>query len=740
MTNKNMPNEEPEIVPEQPTFDVLPLSDAVRRAVDELGYRHPTPVQTAVFESVAAGRDVVVQARTGTGKTAAFGLPTVDRLVDSQKPVVQALVLSPTRELALQIHRELASLSQYNGVTCTAVYGGAGMQPQIDAIKGGAQIVVGTPGRVLDHLERGTLRPATITALVLDESDEMLSMGFLPQMTKIMERLPEVHQTLLFSATVPPDVRRMAETRLRDPEFITLSGDHIGALSIEHYAYRSRGAKADELVQLIEIENPESAIVFCNTRDQTKRISAALCSAGYAADWLNADLAQNDREKVMRRTREGKLRFLVCTDVAARGIDISHLTHVINADFPESTENYVHRTGRTGRAGRTGTAMSLITPQDVGNLYMLRLTYKIFPVERELPRALEVQTRKETDLVTFLDQRFAAQRLTADQLSLARRVLQFENAETLVAGLLADHLAASEGALEASSQIRRETVAPAPAADKKLASGGKRAKTETKGKAEKSDKPPKKRKKDKKKHDKKPSRDEASANEVERAVVPTSSPAEQSAEPAEPMAAAAEPTFVEPKRAEPAPAGAEALQRPVASKRAPRKSSTKSSREAREEPSDAMEVVSALDLLSAQERAVLRGEAESPDSAVRPQEQEAAPTAQAPRKEQKEQRTPQPRNGRGDVAERPARGAKIFVDVGERDDVSGEDFLDTLADNGFPIAQVRFVDVLDSRTFLGVPADLLEQALDCLDGQDVGGLVVRAEQARAKKRPPRGRA
>ena len=444
-----------------PSFDVIPLSAAVRRAVDELGFSHPTPVQRACFEPAAAGRDMVVQARTGTGKTAAFGLPIVDRLVKTDDDRTQTLILAPTRELALQISRQLEQLAAHTGIRVTAIYGGAAMQPQIDALQSGVHIVVGTPGRVLDHLERRTLHVNGLRTLVLDESDEMLSMGFLPQITAIMEQLPPNKQILLFSATVPPAVRRIAESRLTNPEYVTLSGDHIGALEIDHYVYTSRGDKAGELIQIIEIENPESAIVFCNTRDQTKRIATALQKQGFAADWLNADLSQSDRERVMLQTRESKLRFLVCTDVAARGIDISHLTHVINADFPDSTENYVHRTGRTGRAGRTGTAISLIAPQDVGNLYMLRVTYKIFPLARELPSARDLQTRKEADLVEFLAAAFPRNDLRDEDLSLSRRVLSSELAPQILAGLLRDHLGARPNSTEHAAEARREKSPPA---------------------------------------------------------------------------------------------------------------------------------------------------------------------------------------------------------------------------------------------------------------------------------------
>ena len=444
-----------------PTFDAIPLTPEVRRAVDELGYVHPTPVQLAVFEPATRGKDLVVQARTGTGKTAAFGLPIVDQLIKKNLAEVQALVLCPTRELALQVTREVTALSKHRGVRPAAVYGGAPMPRQIAEIKAGAQVVIGTPGRVLDHLRRKTIDPKSVRLLVLDESDEMLSMGFLPQITDILSFLPASRQTLLFSATLPADIKRMAETRLRNPVFLTLSGDHIGALEILHYVYVVPGDKLAALIQIVETENPESAVVFCNTKDETKRVAAALDQQGYAADWLNADLAQNDREKVMEATRRGELRFLVATDVAARGIDISHLTHVINFDFPESAEGYVHRTGRTGRAGRTGIAIALVGPRDVGNLYMLRLTYKLRPIERQLPSAVEKKTRQEADLLRMFVDAFAARRQHPDDIALARRVLTHDQAEVLIAGLLRDHLGVRPDALEEATAARRAR-APTP--------------------------------------------------------------------------------------------------------------------------------------------------------------------------------------------------------------------------------------------------------------------------------------
>jgi ATP-dependent RNA helicase DeaD len=451
-----------------PTFDALPLSAELRRAIDACGYTHPTPVQLAVFEPATRGKNLVVQARTGTGKTAAFGMPILDALVRKSQPNVQALILTPTRELALQITRELERLAEFRGTKLVCIYGGAPMGKQIEQLEQGAQVVVGTPGRVLDHLRRGTLDPSNIRIFVLDEADEMLSMGFAKELHAIADKLPKERQGLFFSATIPPDIERLAQSQLKDPEFITLSSDQIGALEINHYVYVLRGGdKRQELIRILEVEDPESAIVFCNTKDETERVSEALTRAGYDAGWLNGDLEQRERERVMQATREGKLRFLVATDVAARGIDISHLTHVINADFPESAEAYVHRTGRTGRAGKTGTAISLVTPKDIGNLYILRLTYKIRPVERQVVTPGELKTRSEADLVGMFVDAFAGRSVDPADLSLARRLLTHADAEKIVASLVRDHLgakAAAEGDVAGEAAAARRGRNPPPVA------------------------------------------------------------------------------------------------------------------------------------------------------------------------------------------------------------------------------------------------------------------------------------
>jgi ATP-dependent RNA helicase DeaD len=441
------------------TFDVLALSPEVRRAIDELGFVHPTPVQKAAFEPALTGADLIVQARTGTGKTLAFGLPLVDRLV-AEGHGLQALILAPTRELALQSQRALEQVGKYKGLRTTAVYGGAPMDRQITELRHGAEIVSGTPGRVLDHIRRGTLDPSGVRVLVLDEADEMFSMGFAKELNAIMDALPSSRQFLCFSATMDESVQRMAERRMREPEFIALSSDQVGASEISHFFYMVLGDKLGALVRVLENEDPESAIIFCNTKADTETVARQLSAQGFNADWLNGDLPQREREKIMARTREGKLRYMVATDVAARGIDISHLTHVINYGFPESAEQYVHRTGRTGRAGRTGTAISVLGPSNLGALYLMRLTYKIFPIERSLPSASELKTQKESDRLALLDGAFRAAPLDEHR-EVVRRLLTHPDAERLLAGLVRSFFEGQTGDVDELAAAARRDRPPA---------------------------------------------------------------------------------------------------------------------------------------------------------------------------------------------------------------------------------------------------------------------------------------
>ena len=418
-----------------PTFEELGLSEEVLTALSDMGWETPTPVQRDSYPLAIAGHDIIVQSRTGTGKTGAFGIPLVDKLV-SKESKHQALVLAPTRELALQSAAEIEKLGAHRGIETVAVYGGASMDRQVRALEKGARVISGTPGRVLDHLNRGTMDASLIRFLVLDEADEMLSMGFAKELNAIIEKLPKERQTLLFSATVDRAIKRVAERHMKDPEFLGLSGDHVGALGIEHFVYMVSGVgRVANLITVLETEDPESALIFCNTKAETEEVSAALQRAGFNAEWLNGDRPQREREEVLGRVRREELRFLVATDVAARGIDVSHLTHVINFSLPENVEQYVHRTGRTGRAGRTGTAITLVGPTELGILYYLRLQYRIFPVERTLPSEGEQRTRQEADRIALIEAAYPKPPSERD-LALVRRLMTHPNAERMLAGLL----------------------------------------------------------------------------------------------------------------------------------------------------------------------------------------------------------------------------------------------------------------------------------------------------------------
>ncbi len=359
---------------EAQTFEDMGLDDKVLRALEDMGFTEPMDVQVACYPLMMKRRDITVQSRTGSGKTVAFAIPFAQGLVRGGGAGAQALVLEPTRELALQVAEECDKVLSHRSVRAVAVYGGASIGPQIDALRKGAQVVVGTPGRVMDHIERRTLVTSGIEILVLDEADEMLSMGFIEDIRAIIEKLPARRQTLLFSATITDDVKRLSARYMNDPEHLSLSSDFMGVQEISHHSYQISGmTRVSDLIEVLEIEKPESAIIFCNTRRETAMVATHLRKVGMDAQAISSDLNQSQREQVMDRMRAQSLRYLVATDIAARGIDISDLSHVINYNFPTSPEVYVHRTGRTGRAGKSGRAISLVGPQDVSHFYQLKI-------------------------------------------------------------------------------------------------------------------------------------------------------------------------------------------------------------------------------------------------------------------------------------------------------------------------------------------------------------------------------
>jgi ATP-dependent RNA helicase DeaD len=418
------------------SFDDLGLSEPVRKAVAERGYQHPTPVQARCIPLVRDGKDLIVRSKTGTGKTAAFAIPLIEAIEDgAREPKV--LVLCPTRELALQVAQEFQALAKYRDLRVTPIYGGAPMDKQLAALREGTEIIVGTPGRVYDHIRRKTLDLSGAEAAVLDEADEMLNQGFFEEVTRIIDQLPDDRQTLLFSATVTPDIERLIRRYTRDPESVLLSGDDFTVEGIQHLLYPAVDAypKPRNLLYLIEIEDPENAIIFCNTRDDTTLVTAVLNRNGFDADVLNGDLPQSERERTMAKVKRGEVRFLVATDIAARGIDISDLSHVLNYSLPEDPAVYLHRVGRTGRIGKTGIAISLVSGRELATLTALEKKFAVKFEERTLPSPEEAQRRWADRHVAELKD--AAQGSVFEAMvPLAQAVRQREDGDFLTAYLL----------------------------------------------------------------------------------------------------------------------------------------------------------------------------------------------------------------------------------------------------------------------------------------------------------------
>ncbi len=417
-------------------FDQMNLSEAVKNGIRDRGYFQPTPVQTQSIPSILAGHDLIVRSKTGTGKTAAFGIPLIEKL-DSQLSATLAIVLCPTRELALQVAEELTVLAHPKGIRVAAIYGGASIKQQTDALQSGVHIVVGTPGRVFDHLRRKTLDLSHAQAAVLDEADEMLNQGFFEEVTRILDQLPPTRQTLLFSATMPPDIDRLIQRFLSHPQSIQISGDDFKVDQIENVLYYTVDSypKPRNLIYLLELERPENAIIFCNTRDDTSLVTAVLNRNGFDAELLNGDLPQSQRERVMERIKGGKSSFLVATDIAARGIDISDLSHVINYSLPEDPAVYLHRTGRTGRIGKKGVAISLVSGCELVTLSALEKRYAIKFEERKLPSPEEARKRwTERHLLEIKEA--AASSVFEAMLPLAQDIRAMKNGDQTIAFLL----------------------------------------------------------------------------------------------------------------------------------------------------------------------------------------------------------------------------------------------------------------------------------------------------------------
>ena len=386
-----------------PAFDQFGLRAELVQTATELGFTAPTPIQQAVIPPIVAGRDVIGQAQTGTGKTAAYGLPLLHRL-DRQHRGVQALVLAPTRELAIQVAAALEQYGRGVGARVLALYGGQSYQQQLRSLRERVEVVVGTPGRLLDLMEQGNLDLGGVRTVVLDEADEMLSMGFVEDIESILDRIPPERQTLLFSATISRRVLGLSKRYLRDPETVSVTPEQLTGASIEQRYYLVNPQdKVAALTRLIEMETIDSALVFARTRLGTGELANQLSTRGFAAEALNGDLSQDARIQVLNRFRAGQVKVLVATDVAARGLDIDDISHVFNFDLPDDPEVYVHRVGRTGRAGREGVAITLLSPRERWMLRRIEEYTRFRMTRAELPTIQQIENHRQALILEQLE-------------------------------------------------------------------------------------------------------------------------------------------------------------------------------------------------------------------------------------------------------------------------------------------------------------------------------------------------
>ena len=356
-------------------FEQLMISEPVLRALNDMGFEEPTPIQQEAIPVAMSGKDMIGQAQTGTGKTAAFGLPVLER-VDGTDGHVQVLILSPTRELAIQVAEELNKMATYTDIHALPIYGGQDIGRQFRALRKNPQIIVATPGRLMDHMDRGSISFDHVKTVVLDEADEMLNMGFVDDINKILANVPTERQILLFSATMPKAIQTLAETYLTEPTVVRMKPTHVQMDLIDQYYIEAQDRqKFDILCRLLDMQTPELAIIFGRTKRRVDEVTEALKKRGYMAEGIHGDLSQQKRDSVIRQFRERTIDILVATDVAARGLDISGVSHVYNFDLPQDPESYTHRVGRTGRAGKAGEAITFVIPREIEHLRAIeRLT------------------------------------------------------------------------------------------------------------------------------------------------------------------------------------------------------------------------------------------------------------------------------------------------------------------------------------------------------------------------------
>lgn len=438
-------------------FSELGLSDSLLKAIKRSGYEEATPIQEQTIPMVLNGQDVIGQAQTGTGKTAVFGLPIIEH-VDTNNPAIQALIISPTRELAIQTQEELFRLGKDKHVRVQVVYGGADIRRQIRSLKQHPQILVGTPGRLRDHLSRHTVKLNDIQTLVLDEADEMLNMGFLDDIEAIVNQTPADRQTLLFSATMPPEIKKIGVKFMTDPAMVRIKAKELTTDLVDQYYVRAKDyEKFDIMTRLIDVQDPDLTIVFGRTKRRVDELSRGLIARGYNAAGIHGDLSQDQRSKIMRRFKRGQLDILVATDVAARGLDISGVTHVYNYDIPSDPNSYVHRIGRTGRAGHHGVSLTFVTPNEMDYLHEIEKLTRVRMLPLKPPTAEEAFNGQVASAVNDIDE-LMAEDSTKRYHDAAEKLLASHDAVDLVAALLNDMT--KEAASEVPVKITPERPLP----------------------------------------------------------------------------------------------------------------------------------------------------------------------------------------------------------------------------------------------------------------------------------------
>lgn len=418
------------------TFAELGISQERVQLLEKLGFTTPTNIQAQAIPQLLGGRDVVGQSQTGTGKTAAFSLPILEQVDVSQK-AVQALILTPTRELAIQVHDAVSEFIGNPGLRALAIYGGQSIERQILQLKRGVHVVVGTPGRVIDLLERGSLKLDRVKWFVLDEADEMLSMGFIDDVERILSQAPAERQTALFSATMPPSIRQLVNKFLHEPVTVTVEQPKAAPTKINQVAYLvpRHWSKAKALQPILEMEDPETALIFVRTRRTAAELTNQLQSAGHSVDEYHGDLSQQARERLLNRFRNRQVRWVVATDIAARGLDVDQLSHVINFDLPDSVETYVHRIGRTGRAGKEGTAISLVQPFERRKQQMFERHVRQNWQVLSIPTRAQIEARQLDKLQSEVREALSGERL-ASFLPIVRQLSEEYDAQAIAAAAL----------------------------------------------------------------------------------------------------------------------------------------------------------------------------------------------------------------------------------------------------------------------------------------------------------------